>query len=293
MKNNLPHVLLLAERRDWALHIVARNTASALSDSFRFSIRTDDDPLPATLDSFDIVHSLFWQDESYYSLLKPSTRLIQSVYSHRWQEMGMTPRDLHHRYLSHALHVLVPSVLLQDALHDLPVPVSLTPEGVDTDLFTLRTEHPDRVLVTGWAGKTGDTIKQFDIIQQACDGIDLRVAGGNLQERDMPDFYRSIDLVLCASKAEGCPRPIIEGMACGCFPVTTNVGVVPELIVHKRNGYIVPEATTEEFRKAFEWCRNNPDILRAAGPYNHDLIVRTRNWKLVSQSVAAAYRQLV
>jgi len=45
----------------------------------------------------------------------------------------------------------------------------------------------------------------------------------------MVEWYNSGSYVVCASATEGTPGYLLEGMACGCCAVTTDVGNVPEL----------------------------------------------------------------
>ena len=65
----------------------------------------------------------------------------------------------------------------------------------------------------------------------------------------MARFYNSIDVICVASTAEGDPLPLVEGMACGCFPVCVDVGIVPELVQSGVNGLIV-DRTPAAFRAA-------------------------------------------
>lgn len=54
--------------------------------------------------------------------------------------------------------------------------------------------------------------------------------------REMPDYYSSIDVYVCASITEGTPNPILEAMASGVPIVTTDVGIVRKpLVVSSHN----------------------------------------------------------
>ena len=55
----------------------------------------------------------------------------------------------------------------------------------------------------------------------------------------MCDWYNTGTIYVVASQAEGTPNPAIEASSCGCVPVATAVGNMPELIEHGHNGYIV------------------------------------------------------
>jgi hypothetical protein len=51
-------------------------------------------------------------------------------------------------------------------------------------------------------------------------------------------------------------------MSAGCFPVCTNVGIIPEIIHDKNSGLVVPR-TVEAFLDAFYWCEQNLEMLRS------------------------------
>jgi glycosyltransferase involved in cell wall biosynthesis len=69
----------------------------------------------------------------------------------------------------------------------------------------------------------------------------------------------------------------MEGMACGAFPVATDVGIVPELVRHRCNGLVV-ERSPEAFREAFAWCEQNLAAVRRAGRFGAALVAAERDW---------------
>lgn len=68
-------------------------------------------------------------------------------------------------------------------------------------------------------------------------------------------------------------------MACGCFPIATDVGIATQIIRHKENGYIVKERTVEEFRKAIEWCDANIEFICARSSEIAIEMYETRRWE--------------
>lgn len=128
-----------------------------------------------------------------------------------------------------------------------------TPNGVDTRFFC-PAEHVldrpiDRPLRVGWAGSLtnhGEAQRGVhDFIAPAVervDGAELHLAAREQTWRsrdEMLEFYRSLDVYVCASRNEGTPNPCLEAAACGLPVVTTNVGNMPEFIVDGVNGLIV------------------------------------------------------
>lgn len=206
-------------------------------------------------------------------------RVLKQVSTHRWSQRrygSLSPALVAHKYLGEASGVVVPSRRLHALLSPHRDDVSIAPKGFDPDLF-FHAERRDG-LVVGWAGNGKHADKRLSLIREACP--DLRVVGPGhvaLPYEQMPDWYRSVDVITCASDAEGDPRTLIEGMACGCFPVVVDVGIVPELVRHGDNGLIV-ERTPEAFRAALEWCRENLDHVREAGRRNAEQMLQSRAW---------------
>lgn len=57
---------------------------------------------------------------------------------------------------------------------------------------------------------------------------------------DLASYYKTADFFLLTSNYEGWGMTIVEGMACGCPVVMTDVGCAGELVKNNENGLIVP-----------------------------------------------------
>lgn len=76
--------------------------------------------------------------------------------------------------------------------------------------------------------------KGYNLVKKVCDdlGIEVVVAKG-VKPEDMPKWYKSIDLYVCASVNEGHSTPVMECLALNKPVVTTDVGIPSLLNVHK------------------------------------------------------------
>ena len=84
----------------------------------------------------------------------------------------------------------------------------------------------------------------------------------------MPDFYRSLDLYICASDNEGTPNTVLEAMATGVAVISTDVGIVPELFGEKQSKFILKERSTASFKNNMLKFLNNPELIKTLGEEN-------------------------
>ncbi|HEY5054735.1 MAG TPA: glycosyltransferase family 4 protein [Acidobacteriaceae bacterium] len=79
------------------------------------------------------------------------------------------------------------------------------------------------------------------MLERKIDEMNLRGRATMLGQRDdMPAVYASLDIMVSASRQEGLPMAILEGMASGLPLVATAVGEVPAVVEDGRTGLLVP-----------------------------------------------------
>jgi glycosyltransferase involved in cell wall biosynthesis len=281
-----PRILLLADRPGWAFDVAAKAVARQLAHKYEFRISYVLRQPSLELWPFDAVH-VFWWGETYHHRagVEPS-RVIKEIASYRWaleERYGcLTPEEAARTYLADARTLTTVSKRLQQtfAPHR---DVLFVPNGYDPAVFHDRGARSGALRI-GWAGNAADPCKGLeDILKPALtDGLELRIAGGGVRHRDMAEFYNSVDVLCVASTAEGEPLTLLEAMACGCYPVAVDVGMVPELVRHQENGLIV-ERRVDAFREAFSWCRDHVGLIRDAGRENSVLCRETRTWESVAE----------
>lgn len=292
-----PRICILADRPGWAYDISAQQIKRQLSADFDIRIRYVRERTRVSPDDYDLLHVCFWGETLYKPFGFDRERIIKEVSSHRWQDDPRygpcTPEEFAQRYLSDCDTVICTSRRLTGIVEKVFPRTFHTPNGVDIDHFGTAGRVRGANLVIGWAGNIDDAVKGFHgFIEPACgQRFELIAAKGELNHRQMAQFYRTADIFVVSSRHEGEPLTLLEAMASGCYPVCVDVGIVPELIKHKENGYIVPERSVEAFRAAFEWCDENREMVRAAGLANSEIIARERSWEICAQSFNRVYKE--
>jgi len=73
------------------------------------------------------------------------------------------------------------------------------------------------------------------------------------------DVYNAIDVFVLPSLSDNLPNTIMEAMACGVPCVVFEVGGIPEMIDHERNGYVVRMKDSADLAYGINWVLNVAD----------------------------------
>lgn len=283
--NRKPRILLFLDYKGWAYDNSAQEIASRLSDRYDFDFYyvNEQKKLPRKRGKYDLVYVFFWGEKRHLRYAFPKLKIIKEVSSHRWiddERFGPCSTEaMVDKYLCDAATIICTSERLFGELQPFCPRLFFTPNGINPDKF-FKSANRSSHLTIGWAGNINDPVKGYNELIAPLSGERFRIitAPGNVSRADMNNFYNRIDVLVISSKHEGEPLTLLEAMACGCFPVCVDVGIVPELVEHKRNGYIVQERTTAAFQEAFLWCDNHLQYVRDAGARNEKLVTEKRGW---------------
>lgn len=72
---------------------------------------------------------------------------------------------------------------------------------------------------------------------------------GNVANSQLPNVLNSAKYFALVSEHEGMPKALIEGMACGCLCIGTNVTGINEIILDGKTGLLAKDTTDKEIEK--------------------------------------------
>jgi glycosyltransferase involved in cell wall biosynthesis len=147
--------------------------------------------------------------------------------------------------------------------------------------------------------------KGFHLLKEALAFLDpettqLLIVGGELTEElplkvhnfgqvtdpaKMRDIYAAADVFVTPSLEENLPNTIMEAMACGTACVGFRVGGIPEMIVHKKTGYVAKAFDPADFAKGINWCLSD----EKAGANARERAVNLYDQTIVAQQHFAYY----
>jgi hypothetical protein len=242
-----PTVLLAIDRFEWSFDHIAKQLKRYLSDEFDISIV----PYPHIRSMLcDILVAFWWPSAP---LLKANTK-AKSVVTCIYDGYSWRPtKALHQLGLSFnqsSVVAVANDQFAQEIVGLTPKPVIVVEDGIDCEMF--RSSVPPSIFTAGWTGNSKGVesangpldLKGLRIIKEACQVVDVPLALADAADAhrvhaEMPEWFKSISVYVCASECEGTPNPILEAMASGRPIVTTNVGLVSKLIKDGINGRVV------------------------------------------------------
>jgi glycosyltransferase involved in cell wall biosynthesis len=109
--------------------------------------------------------------------------------------------------------------------------------------------------------------------------------------RDTPELYRSFDISVLSSNAEGTSMSILEAMASGCSIVATDVGGNGALLDRGSAGMLVPPRDAAALSGALTVLIQDPGRRRALGRVARERAVVTYSHQTMVREYEAIYHE--
>jgi glycosyltransferase involved in cell wall biosynthesis len=106
--------------------------------------------------------------------------------------------------------------------------------------------------------------------------------------RYLGDYYQAMDSTCLISHEEGFALVMLEAMMCGRPLIATPVGAVPEVVVDRVNGLIIP-GTAESLRQAAQLLERHPDWARGLAAEGRSFAIENGH----ARQMAARYEALL
>jgi glycosyltransferase involved in cell wall biosynthesis len=201
--------------------------------------------------------------------------------------------------------------------------VAVVPNGIDTERFTpegpVHEAIPDgpTVLFVGRlveGKRPGDALAAFVGVLGECPEASMVFVGegplraelereaeslgvsesvrflGHLEYDEMPSVYRGADVLVLPSRAEGLPRTVLESMASGVVPVTSDLPQVREAVDGR--GRTVPPGDTRKLSEAVLSVLGNPLRAQSGLSEPREGVEETYDWSATVEATDRALASL-
>lgn len=100
-------------------------------------------------------------------------------------------------------------------------------------------------------------VGEMGTIDKIIEKLDCKFWGYISEEEKMADIYNMADLFFFPSIDDNLPSMVMESMACGTPVVAFQTGGIPDLVSHKKNGYLAVYKDIDDLANGLEWVLKN------------------------------------
>ncbi len=230
------------------------------------------------------------------------------------------------------LHVITPSHWLAGCvnqsvlMHDWPV--SVIPNALDTniwqpierdialDLLGLPKEGP--VLTFGAVGGGSDPRKGADLLFNTLKHLRGEIPGlqllvfGERRPKEVPDVgypihylgqlyddlslriaYSAADAMVVPSRLDNLPTTGTEALACGTPVIAFNTSGLPDVVKHKKNGWLAKAFDTEDLATGIRWILKDTDRRKTLSTQARSDAVDRFSYPVIAKAYQAVYEQVL
>jgi glycosyltransferase involved in cell wall biosynthesis len=119
----------------------------------------------------------------------------------------------------------------------------------------------------------------------------LRLTGG-VPYADMPGWYRSADVLVCAPRCAPYGRAALEAMACGIPVVAAAVGGLRDTVIDGATGQLVPPASADLLARVVRGLLADAPRRRRYGAAGMQQVRSRHAWSTIAQSVTEVYERV-
>ena len=113
-----------------------------------------------------------------------------------------------------------------------------------------------------------------------------------LPHAQMADVFRRALIVVSPSIHDGTPNSLLEGMACGCFPIVGNLDSIREWITSGKNGILTDAANVQQLANAILEGLENKTLRDQAAGLNQKIIVERAEYGSTMKRVEEFYQKI-
>ena len=114
-----------------------------------------------------------------------------------------------------------------------------------------------------------------------------------LSPAQMADAFRGAQIVASPSLHDGTPNTLIEGMACGCFPIAGDLESIREWITPNENGLLLDPNNSQSIADAIVNAIQNKSLRITAAGLNQKIIADRAEFEQNMQRAREFYRSII
>lgn len=115
---------------------------------------------------------------------------------------------------------------------------------------------------------------------------------GNIPLEQMPEINRLADIIMMPSLMEAVSLSALEGMATGCAMIVSNIGGLPEIVIHEETGLLVPPQDARAISQALIRLAKEPNLRKKLAENAQELAQTQYDWKQIAARTVNFYQSV-
>lgn len=103
--------------------------------------------------------------------------------------------------------------------------------------------------------------------------------------------YSSADFFIAPSQEDNLPNTVVEALSCGTPCLAFDIGGMPDLIDHKKTGYLAQPFEINDLTKGVEWILENPERLKIISSHAREHAVENFSMEPRSKQILSLYKE--
>ena len=116
---------------------------------------------------------------------------------------------------------------------------------------------------------------------------------GRINSDQMPTLLHEAAIYITTSLSDGSSLALLEAMACGAFPIATDIPANSEWIEHGKNGFLFCPGSPTELASSIQKAWVNLDLRNEAAKINWDIIQERGNYQENMQLIEQSFITLI
>ncbi|MDI9257201.1 glycosyltransferase [Flavobacterium sedimenticola] len=116
---------------------------------------------------------------------------------------------------------------------------------------------------------------------------------GWIENTKIPTYLQAANYYISTPVTEGVSASLFEAMACGCFPIVSDLPGNQHWIQQKINGILVGVKNEFNLAEELQWAFRNPEFTQKVILANRKFVEENANYKINMKKIALKYHELI
>jgi glycosyltransferase involved in cell wall biosynthesis len=121
----------------------------------------------------------------------------------------------------------------------------------------------------------------------------LNYLGHKSSNEQIAECYNAADLFVAPSIQDNLPNTVLESLGCGTPVVAFNIGGMPDMIEHKKNGYLAQPFFAEDLADGIKWILENSLLNDKLNIFARQKVVDNFTFEAVGKKYIQIYEELL